>query len=260
MFVKILRTTVNILSVLIIILALFILLSVVMTKPGQAPNVMGYSSFRVLSGSMEPTIRTGSMILVKATDPSEIGPDDIISFYSSDPTLAGAVNTHRVLSVEQQNGVYIFHTKGDANLVVDEYPTSGKDIIGVVVFSSYFLGLIIRLLSNPLVFVPIILVPLLLILILNMIKTIKLARIAAQEEEEKQLQEARDALERRKQQRAEEGKQQEDAPTGEGEQQEEAPAEEAEQQEEAPAEEIEQQEEAPAEDSDRPDEAPADSE
>ena len=104
MLVKILRTAINVLAVLMIVLALFILLSVVMTKPGQAPNVLGYSSFRVLSGSMAPTIPTGSMILVKATDASEIEAGDVISFYSSDPALAGAVNTHRVLSVETQNG------------------------------------------------------------------------------------------------------------------------------------------------------------
>ena len=202
MLAKILRTIINILSVLMIILALFVLLSVVMTKPGKAPSVLGYSSFRVLSGSMEPTIRTGSMILVKETDPSEIRPEDIISFYSSDPALGGAVNTHRVLSVEKQNGVYTFQTKGDANLIPDEYRTSGNDIIGVVVFSSYFLGLLIRLLSNPLVFIPIIMVPLLLILVLNMVKTIRLAKAAAQEEEEKQIQAVKEELERRKQQRA----------------------------------------------------------
>ena len=202
MFVKILRTIINILSVVMIVLALFVLLSVVMTKPGKAPSVLGYSSFRVLSGSMEPTIRTGAMILVKATDPSEINPDDIISFYSSDPALGGAVNTHRVVSVEKQNGVYRFQTKGDANLIPDEFPTSGNDIIGVVVFHSYVLGLLIRLLSNPIVFIPIIMVPLFLLLILNMIKTVRLAKLAAKEEEEKQVREIKEELERRKQQRA----------------------------------------------------------
>ncbi len=211
MLVKILRTVINILSVLMIILALFVLLSVVMTKPGQAPSVMGFSSFRVLSGSMEPTIHTDSLILVKKTDPSQIRPDDIISFYSSDPALGGAVNTHRVLSVEQNNGVYIFYTKGDANLIPDEYPTSGHDVIGVVVFTSLFLGKLVHLLSNPLVFVPIIMVPLLLLLILNLVKTFRLAKLAAKEEEEKQLQAVKEALEQRKKQRADEEEPQEPA-------------------------------------------------
>ena len=202
MIIKILRVIINVISVLLIVLALFVLLSVVMTKPGQAPNVMGYSSFRVLSGSMEPTLRTDSMILVKKVDPSEIRPDDIISFYSSDPTLSGAVNTHRVLSVEKQNGIYIFYTKGDANLVPDEFTTTGNDVIGVVVFSSFLLGKLIRLLSNPIVFIPVIMVPLVLLLVLNMIKTVRLAKQAAAEEEKKQIQAVKEELERRKRQKA----------------------------------------------------------
>ncbi len=203
MIVKILRVFINALSIILIVLALFVLLSVVMTKPGQAPNVLGYSSFRVLSGSMEPTLRTDSMILVKKVDPSEIRPDDIISFYSSDPALGGAVNTHRVLSVEKQNGIYIFQTKGDANLIPDEFTTTGNDVIGVVIFSSFLLGKLIRLLSNPLVFIPVIMVPLMLLLVLNMVKTVRLAKQAAKEEEEEQIQAVKEELERRKQQRGE---------------------------------------------------------
>ncbi|MEI3222261.1 MAG: hypothetical protein V8S01_09650 [Dorea sp.] len=48
---------------------------------------------------MEPTYGVDTMILVKKTDPSEIKEGDVISFYSSDPTLDGAVNTHRVVSI-----------------------------------------------------------------------------------------------------------------------------------------------------------------
>lgn len=203
MFVKIIRTVTNILSVLMIVLALFVLLSVVMTKPGKAPSVLGYSAFRVLSGSMEPAIQTDSMIVVKHKPAAEIVPGDVISFYSSDPSLNGSINTHRVVSVDQQNGIRIFQTKGDANVVPDEYTATGNDVIGVVVFSSLFLGKLVRLISNPLVFVPIILVPLLALLTLNVIKTIKLARLAAKEEEERQIQAVKDELARRKQARAE---------------------------------------------------------
>jgi len=147
---------------------------------------------------MEPSIPTDSVILVRKTDPSLVKVDDVISFYSSDPDLRGAVNTHRVISIEQNNGIYIFHTKGDANLVVDEYTVPSTDLIGVVVFSSLFLGRIIRLLSNPIVFIPIIMVPLLLLLIMNLFKTIRLAKAAAAEEEQKQMAEIKAELERRK--------------------------------------------------------------
>ena len=202
MFVKVLRTVINVLSVLMIVLALVVLLSVVMTKPGNAPSVMGYSSFRVLSGSMEPTLHKDALIIVRKTAPADIQVGDIISFYSSDPALAGAVNTHRVYDVAHDNGIYRFQTKGDANMVPDEYPVSGNEIIGVVIFTSPFLGVLVRLLSNPIVFIPVILVPLLALLILNMVKTVKLAKLAAKEAEEKEIAEIKAELERRKEARA----------------------------------------------------------
>ena len=198
---KILSTVVTVISVLMIVFALIFILAVVMTKPGQAPSVFGYSMFRVLSGSMEPTIPTNSMILVKHTSPSQVEAGDVISFYSSDPELGGSVNTHRVVSVDKQNGVYVFETKGDANLIVDKYTTSGADLIGVVVFSSLFLGQTVRLLSNPIVFIPIIMIPLLALLLLNLVKTVRLAKQAAKEEEEKQAAYIREELARRKAQR-----------------------------------------------------------
>lgn len=191
---KILRTAVNVLSIFVIIAALFVLLSVVMTKPGQPPNVLGYSSFRVLTGSMEPTVRTGSMIIVKRVSPSDITEGDVITFYSSDPSLGGSVNTHRVVGVSDVDGIRIFSTKGDANLIADEYEVLETDLIGKMTFSSYFLGVLVRILSNPVVFIPIIVIPLLAILVINMIKTVNLARAAAKEEEEKAVAEALEAL------------------------------------------------------------------
>ena len=43
-----------------------------------------------------------SLIVVKKEAPSAIQEGDIISFYSSDPALDGAVNTHRVTAAEAQ--------------------------------------------------------------------------------------------------------------------------------------------------------------
>lgn len=100
MFKKILYTIINVLSGIIIIAAVFVLLIVVMTKPGKTPNIAGYMALRVTTGSMAPTYDVDSLIIVKQTDPSAIKENDVISFYSSDPALSGAVNTHRVVSIE----------------------------------------------------------------------------------------------------------------------------------------------------------------
>ena len=63
---------ITIVSVIIIVMAVCVLLTVVLTKSSEAPNIFGYSVFRVLTGSMEPTIETNYLIVVKSTDTSEI--------------------------------------------------------------------------------------------------------------------------------------------------------------------------------------------
>lgn len=190
---------VNILSVIIIASAVIILLTVVLTKSGEAPNVFGYSAFRVLTGSMEPAIETDSLILVRRIAPSEVKKDDIISFYSKDPSHGGAVNTHRVISVEQDGELWYYTTKGDANQIADKYIVTSNELIGKVIFTSHPLGIFVRLLANPLVFIPVILIPLFVILLSNLIRTVRLAQKMAKEEEEAAVREALEEI-RKKQQ------------------------------------------------------------
>ena len=46
----------NGLAIALILVSLFVLLSVVLTPAGQVPQVLGYSVFRVMTGSMEAEI------------------------------------------------------------------------------------------------------------------------------------------------------------------------------------------------------------
>jgi signal peptidase len=209
---KIALTLIDILSVLLIVCAVCVLLTVLLTRSNEAPSIFGYSMFRVMTGSMEPAITTDSLIVTHETDPADLEPGDIITFYSSDPMLDGAVNTHRIVSVTQEaDGQYVFVTRGDANNVDDHYETRAEDVIGQVVFISHFLGLLIRLLSNPLVFVPIILLPLAVLLIRNLWNTISLARMIAKQEQEQAIRQAVEEVRRRqKQQREQEEKTTED--------------------------------------------------
>ena len=171
----------------IIALALFVLLSVVLTRRGDTPNVLGFSAFRVVSGSMRPELQEDDLIVIKRVAPDKIAVGDIISFYSPDPELRGAVNTHRVTAVTEEGGQYVFTTKGDANVIEDKYGVRGDEVLGKVVLVSTLLGKLSRLAANPLVFIPLILVPLLAILLTNLVRTVRLAKEAAQEEERREL-------------------------------------------------------------------------
>lgn len=187
---KVWLTLVNIISIGIIIGAIFILFLVIMTAPGKVPQIGGYTVLRVVTGSMAPTLETDTLIVVRKTEPAEVKEGDIISFYSSDPALEGAVNTHRVLSIREEDGIYYYTTKGDANNVADSYEASSVYLIGTVCFSSYVMGKLARLLANPLIFIPVILIPLSVILICDIARTIKIARRIAKGEEEEAVREA----------------------------------------------------------------------
>ena len=191
---NILLKLMNCLSVLIILFSIFILMTVLLTRSGEAPSFMGFSFFHVLTGSMEPNIPVDSLIIVKRVQPSELEIGDVISFYSKDPALKGAVNTHRIVAIEKSNGEYLFKTKGDANRLEDDYATLQKDVIGKVIYSSKTLGKMVRLLSNPLLFMPLIFIPLVILLGHSLWEGISLAKKIAKEEEEAAVREAVEAI------------------------------------------------------------------
>lgn len=180
----------NAAAIALILVSVFVLLSVVLTPAGQVPQVLGYSVFRVMTGSMEPEIREDSLLVVQKTPPEDIVPGDVISFFSPDPMLEGAVNTHRVVRIEKENGRTQFITKGDANVIEDIYPTDASALVGRVVFQSYGLGKAVSLLANPLVFGIIILLPLLIILLMNLYRAVRIAADIAKKEEEEAVRKA----------------------------------------------------------------------
>lgn len=184
----------NILAVGLILVSLLALLMVVLTPPGQVPQVMGFSLLRVLSGSMEPEIPEQSMLLIRATEPEALAVGDIISFFSPDPSLNGALNTHRIAAIVQAEGDLEFVTKGDANFLEDPQRVSASRVVGKVIFVCPWLGKVIHLVSNPLIFGGAILLPLLLMLIGNLVAAMKSAARLAKEEEEAAIRQALENL------------------------------------------------------------------
>lgn len=195
---KIIYGIVNFISVVIIAAAVVVLIMVLLTKPGKPPSIGGFTLLRITTGSMVPTYDVDTMILVQETDPSQIREGDVISFYSSDPMLDGAVNTHRVVRIEKDGGQYVYTTKGDGNNVEDPYDVKSEYLVGKVIWSSVILGKISRLVSNPLIFIPVILVPLAVILLSNFFQTISLACKIAKEEEEAAIREAVEQFRKKK--------------------------------------------------------------
>lgn len=105
-----------------------------------------YSVTWVLSGSMEPTIPTQSFILVERVSGEEVKEGDVIMFHSLDPKLQGKLNTHRVLDfTEDDAGNTVIVTKGDHNIVKDEYTVPFENVRGRYVTNLSIISFIGRL-------------------------------------------------------------------------------------------------------------------
>ena len=189
---------VNALAVVVIVVAFLALLRTVFTPAGQIPTFGGYGVMRTLTGSMEPEIPVHSLIVVKETDPSDLVVGDVITFRSADEALEGSLNTHRITGVSDQGGSLAFRTKGDANAAEDADLVPAANVVGRVVFVSAGLGVIVSLLTNPLVFFPFIVVPLVVLAVLEVAKVVKATREVARAEEEEALRQAVEALKRKR--------------------------------------------------------------
>ena len=122
-------------TVLILLLVVLVLYLVFARISGKVPTFFGYSVVRIITPSMEPKIPVGSFVLIKRISPEEVEVGDIITFYTDDPDplVAGKTITHRVLSITENNGRYVFKTKGDntaTNPVPDVYPARGERLVG----------------------------------------------------------------------------------------------------------------------------------
>ena len=111
-------------------------------------RIFGLQVFTVLSGSMEPTYHTGSLIYVKKVDPFSITKGQPITFLLDEKTVA----THRVVGVvpdEEDTTVIRFRTKGDANEAEDGTLVHYKNVIGEPVFSIPYLGYLAEYIQHP---------------------------------------------------------------------------------------------------------------
>jgi signal peptidase I len=90
------------------------------------PLVLPYKTLTVYSGSMEPTIHTGSVIIDLPVAAKDVKVGDVITFQK--PSDATVLITHRVVAVESGPAGLSFITKGDANPASDSWrvPASGN--------------------------------------------------------------------------------------------------------------------------------------
>ncbi|WP_162802055.1 signal peptidase I [Ornithinimicrobium murale] len=127
----------------IFVWGLLLLVGCLLTVMVLIPRLTGWVPLTVLSGSMEPTIPTGSLVVVERLqgegDLAEVAVGDVVTFMPrpQDPTLV----THRVVSIGgRADGSTVLVTKGDANGANDPDPVAAEQARGLVRYHIPYAG------------------------------------------------------------------------------------------------------------------------
>jgi signal peptidase len=145
---KIFKSIYYIFIALVVAVALLLIVS-------TFPIAGNFKVLTVISGSMEPAIGTGSVVVVKPESDYKIG--DVITFGPYSKTKAPT--THRIHDIKVVEGQVVYITKGDANNAPDPREIQKKDVVGKVLFSVPLVGYIVYFAKQPLGLALIIIVP-----------------------------------------------------------------------------------------------------
>lgn len=139
----------TILGIIIACLTFVIILTMITRLTGGTPSVFGYSLFRVSSGSMEPELEIGDVIVMKSCDGLSVKKGDIVTYESKSGEMAGKLVTHRVVKAPyKEKADYYIVTKGDANIGEDE-PIGVSQVKGILVTKISILSFIYNIFVTP---------------------------------------------------------------------------------------------------------------
>ena len=157
---KAISTVLSVITVVVVaLLAILIVMVSINAKHGNVTSLFGYSFLMVQTGSMEPVYPQNTAIIAKRVDAATLKEGDVISFYSSDPTLKRNVVTHRIKEIKTEDSSIRFVTKGDANVLEDQYDVPAADLVGKVIGKSKVFSLLGRVKQDPKLFFLLIILP-----------------------------------------------------------------------------------------------------
>ena len=127
----------------------------------MAPH-FGWRVDAISSGSMEPQLPTGSLVVTHPVESDAIVVGDMITFRLS--TVSENMITHRVIGIGHNSPLH-FQTKGDANDYPDPFTVPARNLIGKICFHVPYVGYITEFLKTPFGFALGLVVPALIIIV-----------------------------------------------------------------------------------------------
>ena len=151
--------------VVILLAALFSFTTLATRDDTKVASIAGYTPMVVQSDSMAPTFNAGDLIIIRKCDPATLQEGDIITFHTIIMNEY-ALNTHRIVKIDEQNGYRSYTTMGDNNNgIADTHIISDGDIVGQYAGKVSGLGRVMDFMSSSVGFLLLIVLPMLLFFI-----------------------------------------------------------------------------------------------
>lgn len=103
------------------------------------PKIAGATPYTILTGSMEPDLPPGTLVVIRPIEADEVEVGSVITYQLS--SGEAAVATHRVIAVgHSAKGGRVWTTQGDANEAPDPRPVEPVQLKGELWYSVPLLG------------------------------------------------------------------------------------------------------------------------
>ena len=144
-------------------LAVVILLMTAAVLTFLAPH-FGWRVDTVFSGSMEPQLKVGGVVVTRPVEAEDIKVGDTITFHSP---LSEKAISHRVIAVEDGSSLH-FRTKGDVNEDADLFVVPAQNVVGKVCLHIPYFGYVTQFVKTPLGLLLTLCLPGLIIIVMEM--------------------------------------------------------------------------------------------
>lgn len=173
----------NIVYVILFLIVASVLFVVILQRASNnAIALGGVRVFNIISESMISKYNIGDVLVVKSIEPQNIKVGDDIAYIGQESTFNQKIVTHQVIKIDYENGEYIFHTKGIANILEDPLVHQNQ-VFGKVVYKIWILSFISKILSNVYVVFFGIFVPIVVLIFWTILKLKGLVEVEEYEEE-----------------------------------------------------------------------------
>lgn len=155
-FKRIISIIIAVILVLILSFNIFNFVSIKLLG-NELPTINGYAYLEVVSGSMEPKISIGDIVIID-TKVKNYKVKDIVTFKD----INGSFVTHRIIKITDNEII----TQGDANNTVDD-SINNDQIVGRYVYKLDGLGALMKSLRSPLTLVMILIIGVILCILVS---------------------------------------------------------------------------------------------